>query len=88
MRIGINFHSYDEYFSGVDYYGLGLIMGLLCIDSVNEYFVFTNQPDAVRRCVGNRENMRIIGVGRLGGRVARIVWEQSRLFLMARRYPH
>ncbi len=86
MRIGINFHSSDEYFSGVEYYGLGLIAGLLCIDSVNDYFVFTNQADAVRRRVGGRENLRIIEIGGLGGRAARIVWEQSRLGVMARRY--
>jgi glycosyltransferase involved in cell wall biosynthesis len=86
MRIGINFHSSDEYFSGVEYYGLGLIEGLLGIDSVNEYFVFTNQLDAVRRRIGSRENLRIIGIGGLGGRAARIVWEQTRLGVMARRY--
>lgn len=86
MRIGINFHSSDKYFSGVEYYGLGLIEGLLGIDSVNEYFVFTNQPDAMRRRVGGRENLRIIGIGGLGSRAARIVWEQSRLGVMARRY--
>jgi glycosyltransferase involved in cell wall biosynthesis len=86
MRIGINFHSSDEYFSGVEYYGLGLIEGLLCIDSVNEYFVFTNQPDAVRDRVGGRENLSIIGIGGLWSRAARIVWEQSQLGVMARRY--
>ncbi|MHC4215322.1 MAG: glycosyltransferase family 4 protein [Planctomycetota bacterium] len=86
MRIGINFHSFDEYFSGVEYYGLGLIEGLLSIDSENEYFVFTNQPDAVQRRVGDCENVSIIGVVGLGGRVARIVWEQTRLGVMAKRY--
>lgn len=83
MRIGINFHTMDRYISGVEYYCLGLLNGLLRIDQGNDYIVFTNQPDLVGEHVTAADNLRIIEIKHLRTRVARICWEHTRLPYLA-----
>ncbi|MCJ7506418.1 glycosyltransferase family 4 protein, partial [Candidatus Bathyarchaeota archaeon] len=79
MRIGINFHTSDKYVSGVEYYSLGLLKGLLHIDKRNDYVVYTNQPDLVREHVSSFENLTISGIGHPKTRLARILWEHTQL---------
>jgi glycosyltransferase involved in cell wall biosynthesis len=79
MRIGINFHTSDNYISGVEYYSLGLLKGLLHIDKRNDYVVYTNQPDLVREHVSSFENLTINGIGHPKIRLARILWEHTQL---------
>ncbi|HUW19758.1 MAG TPA: glycosyltransferase family 1 protein [Sedimentisphaerales bacterium] len=79
MRIGVNFHSSDRYISGVEYYSLGLLNGLLNVDVRNRYVVFTNRPDLVREYVPSSENLQVVEIERLRTRAARIFWEQTRL---------
>ncbi len=83
MRIGINFHTMDKYISGVEYYCLGLLNGLLRIDPDNDYIVFTNQPDLVGEHVTAADNLRIIEVKHLKTRLARICWEHTQLPYLA-----
>lgn len=86
MRIGFNFHTSDEYISGVENYSLGLLGGLLTIDSCNEYIVFTNKPDLVESRIGKYPNLTIINLNRLRTRLHRIAWEQFRLNKSATRH--
>lgn len=79
MRIGINFHTSDKYISGVEYYSLGLLKGLLHIDTRNNYVVYTNHSDCVREHVNSSKNLTIIGVRHLRTRLARILWEHTQL---------
>ena len=79
MRIGINFHTTDRYISGVEYYTLGLLKGLLNIDRQNQYFVYTNQSDLVKESVRPAQNLKIIGIKYLKTRTARILWEHTQL---------
>ncbi|MHC4647917.1 MAG: glycosyltransferase family 4 protein [Planctomycetota bacterium] len=79
MKVGINFHTVDEYISGVDHYALGLLNALLQVDTQNEYLVYTNQPDLVSREVAQSENLKIAGVKHLKTRIARILWEHIQL---------
>jgi glycosyltransferase involved in cell wall biosynthesis len=79
MRIGLNFQAMDKYFSGVEYYSLGLLNGLLRIDTENTYIVFTNQPDLVREHVPQHTNLSIVEVKYLKTRTARICWEHTQL---------
>lgn len=79
MRIGINFHTSDEYISGVEYYSLGLLNGLLQIDTENQYVVYTNRPDLVRRNLKPSINLEIAGLRRLKTRLRRILWEHTQL---------
>jgi glycosyltransferase involved in cell wall biosynthesis len=79
MRIGINFHTQDRYISGVEYYSLGLIDGLLRIDCQNQYVVLTNQPELVKSHVVRSENIQVINIEALKTRPKRILWEHFRL---------
>lgn len=79
MRIGINFQTMDRYISGVEYYCLGLLNGLLRIDSQNDYIVFTNQSDLVKQHVSSANNLTIIEAKHLKTRVTRICWEHTQL---------
>lgn len=79
MRIGINFHTSDEYISGVEYYSLGLLKELLRIDTRNEYIVYTNRPDLIRRHMSLSGNIVIVHLKRLKTRAARILWEHFEL---------
>jgi glycosyltransferase involved in cell wall biosynthesis len=85
MRIGINFHTADRYMSGVEYCSLGLLNGLVQIDSQNQYIVFTNRPELLREHVPLSRNLMIHGVKHLGTRTARILWEHTRLPDLVRR---
>jgi glycosyltransferase involved in cell wall biosynthesis len=79
MKIGINFHTTDRYISGVEYYSLGLINSLLCLDGENEYVVFTNQPQLLASGLSASENLTVRKSNYLQNRVRRILWEHSRL---------
>jgi glycosyltransferase involved in cell wall biosynthesis len=85
MRIGLNFHSCDTCLSGVEYYALGLLRGLLHIDSENEYFVYTNRPDVVATYVPAAANLAVLPVGHVGTRIARVLWEHTVLPHLATR---
>lgn len=86
MRIGFNFQTMDKYISGVEYYGLGLLNGLLRIDERNEYVVFTNQPDLLRQHVPQAANLSTVEVEYLKTRAARICWEHTRLPRLSVKY--
>ncbi len=86
MRIGINFHTTDRYISGVEYYALGLLRGLLRVGAENDYVVFTNQPGLVESHASRAGNLEVVGIKRLGTRTARIVWEHMRLPRLAARH--
>jgi glycosyltransferase involved in cell wall biosynthesis len=86
MRIGLNLHCSDGYLSGVDYYALGLLRGLVQIDATNEYLVCTNRPDLVRDHVPPAANLTVIALGYLGTRMARIFWEHTLLPRLTARY--
>jgi len=79
MRIGFNFHTTDNYISGVEYYSLGLLHSLLDIENENQYIVFTNKPDMVRSYVGHRDNLIIKDCSFLKSRFRRILWEHLKL---------
>jgi glycosyltransferase involved in cell wall biosynthesis len=79
MKIGINFHSTDSFISGVEYYTLGLLNGLLCVDKENDYIVFTNQPRLIRKYVIFQKNLSVIDLSHLKTRVQRIFWEHFHL---------
>lgn len=79
MRIGFNFHTVDEYISGVEYYTLGLLNGLLSIDDNNQYLVFTNRPDVLKHYVAQKENLLVKDLSILKTRTQRILWEHCRL---------
>jgi len=85
MRIGINFHTFDGYLSGVEYYSLGLLNGLLNIDTQNEYLVCTNRPDVIEKNVPPSKNLEVIKVKHLKTRAARILWEHTLLPRLALR---
>ncbi|MHC4389182.1 MAG: glycosyltransferase family 4 protein, partial [Planctomycetota bacterium] len=85
MRIGINFHTSDEYISGVEHYSLGLLNGLLRIDTKNQYVVYTNTPDLLRARVAHSKNLTIVGIKYLKARIARILWEHTQLPSLAER---
>jgi glycosyltransferase involved in cell wall biosynthesis len=76
MRIGFNFHTADEFISGVEYYSLTLLKSLLSVNGGHEYVVFTNRPGLVRRYVGEARNLEVRGVG-LKTRGQRIAWEHA-----------
>ena len=79
MRIGINFQTSDKYISGVEYYSLGLINGLLRIDKKNEYIVFTNQPELIEDGVTEQGKLSVRKTVHLKTRLQRIMWEHFRL---------
>jgi len=79
MRIGFNFQTIDKYISGVEYYFLGLLNGLLSIDKRNEYIVYTNQPCLVKRHIRPSKNLKIFEIRHLRTRMARIFWEHTQL---------
>lgn len=85
MRIGVNFHTTDEYISGVELYTLDLLNALLRIDPGNNYIVFTNQPGLVSRYVTPSDNLTAIEIKHLRARVARILWEHTQLPRLAAR---
>jgi glycosyltransferase involved in cell wall biosynthesis len=86
MRIGLNFHCSDGYLSGVEYYALGLLRGLVQIDGTNEYLVCTNRPDLVRDHVPAAANLTLVPLGHLGTRTARVLWEHTLLPRLAARH--
>ena len=83
MRIGFNFHTTDNYMSGVEYYSLGLLRSLLNINGKNQYIVFTNKPSLVESYVGPAENFTIRDCSFLKSRVQRILWEHLKLAKLA-----
>ncbi len=85
MRIGINFHPADRYISGVEYYSLGLINSLLSIDGKNEYCVFTNQPELLKKHVIQSSRLTVRNLDNLNNRLSRVVWEHLRLPHIAKR---
>lgn len=84
MRIGINFHTFDRYISGVEYYTLGMINALLCFDRFNEYVVFTNAPEIVEQYVSCRAGLVIRKIGGIRNRTHRILWEHFQLPRLAK----
>ena len=86
MKVGINFHTVDEYISGVDRYALGLLNALLRVDTQNQYLVYTNQPDLVSRQVAQSKNLKIAGIKHLKRRIARILWEHTQLPRLAEKH--
>lgn len=84
MRIGFCLHSPDRYISGVEYYALGLLEGLLRVDSRHEYVVYTNQPQLIiPRIQLGAGRARVKDTG-IRWRVTRIGWEHCRLPALAR----
>ncbi|HPS55908.1 MAG TPA: glycosyltransferase family 1 protein [Sedimentisphaerales bacterium] len=79
MRIGFNFHSTDNYISGVEYYSLGLLRGLLDIDRQNQYVVFTNSPLLIASHIGSQNNLTVKNCSFLKNRFHRIIWEHFKL---------
>ena len=79
MKIGINFQTVDMHISGVEYYSLGLLNGLLRIDTRNDYIVYTNQPGLVKDYIRPSKNLMIVKVKHLKTRIARIFWEHTQL---------
>lgn len=85
MRIGFNFHSTDNCISGVEYYSLGLLRGLLDIDRQNQYMVFTNKPELIISHIGLRNNLTIRDCSFLKNRLHRIIWEHFKLAFLVRK---
>jgi glycosyltransferase involved in cell wall biosynthesis len=85
MRIGFNFHSNDNYISGVEYYSIGLLRGLLDIDRQNQYIVFTNNPGLVSSYISSRDNLIVRDCSFLKNRLRRILWEHLRLASIAKK---
>jgi glycosyltransferase involved in cell wall biosynthesis len=79
MRIGFNFHSADNYISGVEYYSLGLLRALLDIDWQNRYMVFTNKPELIISHIDSRDNLIVRDCSFLKNRLHRIFWEHLKL---------
>ena len=73
MRIGFNFHTKDNYISGVEYYSLGLLCALLDIEGENLYTVFTNKPNLITSYVGNKNNLTVRDCSFLKSRPQRIL---------------
>jgi len=85
MRIGFNFHSADDYISGVEYYSLGLLRSLLDIDKANKYIVFANSPSLIASHIGTRDNLTVRDCSFLKSRLHRIIWEHSKLARLAKK---
>jgi glycosyltransferase involved in cell wall biosynthesis len=85
MRIGFNFHSSDNYISGVEYYSLGLLRVLLDIDHENQYLVFTNKPQIVKSYIGDCDNLIVRDCSFLKSRLHRILWENFKLASLVRK---
>ncbi|MHC5060703.1 MAG: glycosyltransferase family 4 protein [Planctomycetota bacterium] len=85
MKIGFNFHSADDYISGVEYYSLGLLRSLLDIDRQNQYIVFTNRPSLINSFIGSKDNLIVRNCSFLKNRLHRILWEHSRLARLAKK---
>jgi len=79
MRIGMNFHTFDRYISGVEYYCLGLIRALVHTAGSNDYVVFTNSGDIVAEHVGRADNLSVVDVACARSRPGRILWEHVEL---------
>jgi len=77
MRIGFNFHSADNFISGVEYYSLGLLRSLLEIDDQNQYIVYTNKPELIISHIEPRDNLFVQDCSFLKNRLHRIIWEHS-----------
>ena len=86
MRVGVNFHCCHDHPSGVEYYALGLLRGLLSIDAQNEYLVYTNRADLVKRSVPPAPNLTVVPIPCAARRIARIVWEHTELPRLAVRH--
>ncbi len=84
MRIGFNFHSADDYISGVEYYSLELLRSLLHIDRQNQYMVFTNKPELIRSHIGSWDNIIVRDCSFLKNRMRRILWEHWKLAVIAK----
>jgi len=69
----------DTFFSGVDYYTIGLVNGLLSIDEENQYVLFTNQPNAAGIGIKKAKNLNIKKLPHLKTRLKRIKWEHLNL---------
>lgn len=79
MKIGFNFHTKDEYISGVEYYALGLLDALSKFEPNNSYVVFTNRPALISKYIGKKENITIRDYSKLNTRIKRICWEHIKL---------
>ena len=84
MRLGIPFHPFDPYLSGVDIYTLGLIRSLLRFTHLT-VFVFTNAEKLLRQHIPAHPNLIVETTPSIQSRVRRIVWEQFQLPFQARK---
>jgi glycosyltransferase involved in cell wall biosynthesis len=78
MRVGFNFHTTDTNISGVEYYSLGLLNSLVQTGINDQFVVFTNQPELVKKHVIAADNLIIEHVP-LKTRIQRILWEHLQL---------
>ncbi len=85
MKVGINFQTRDEYLSGVEYYGLGLIRALVRYAAGDRYVVFTNRPGLVTRHIGDHAHLCVRRIGKAKTRIGRIWWEHTSLPKLAER---
>ena len=86
MRIGINFHTFDNYISGVEYYTLGMIDSLLRLENQNEYVIFTNVPHFFAQYTSNQSSrVTIKKIDCIKTRTQRILWEHFQLPRQVRR---
>ena len=85
MKVGVTFLPNDRMLSGVDYYTLGLIRSLGACDDRVRLDVLTTFPDLVHLEVpaGRNVTVRHVRLPRL--RVARVLWQQMGLPIMASR---
>ena len=86
MRIGIPFHTKDDYLSGVEYYSLGLVRCLAQYIPGNEYVVLTNRPELVESYLGARDNVCVSSSYVGNYRPLRVLWEHLRLPRLAERW--
>jgi glycosyltransferase involved in cell wall biosynthesis len=78
MRVGFNVHTTDTNISGVEYYSLGLLNALVQADPTNQFVVFTNKPELVKKHVIAIDNLVIVNMP-FKTRIQRIVWEHLQL---------
>ncbi len=85
MKIGIYFHSNDEYPSGVEHYALHMIRALSLHVPENQYVVFTSRPGMIEKYVGKCDHVLVRRSNDTNTRIARILWEHTRLPTLAYR---
>lgn len=85
MRIGIPFHTFDPYLSGVAIYTLGLIRSLLHFTHL-KIMVFTNAADLLHQHIAQHPNLIIETTPTIRTRTRRILWEHTMLPYLAKKH--